>query len=523
LGLFGMTTSISSVPAVAPSPAMMPTEPATETPPLSAERPQTFASRFVFLTICVAVVMTTLAFGTVHYWALAVFSLSAVLIVCFGVADAWASRSLRISLSPLQLPLLGLIALAVVQLLPLRAIAPDTAGLPVSPSMALSLDPYATRLFIVQVASLLIYFGATLIFTDTPERLRLLVRTIMIFGFVLAIFGLTQSLTTGGSKVYWFRELTQSTAFGPFINRHHFAGYMELTVALPLGLLFSGAVERDRRVLYAFAVALMGIGLILTNSRGGMLSLGAEIIFLGIVASVGSKRSRQRSVRANARAAMMRAGLAFALVAVLIGGALYLGGSDAFSRLLGTPTASDPTTGRAHFWNVTLDIIKAHPWVGTGLGAFGVVYTRYDSHNGLFRLEQAHNDYLQILSDGGMVGAVLGLAFVVILFRKGFARRETGDPFRRGVTTGALAGCFAVLVHSFFDFTLHTTANALLFLIMAAIATQDTRVDKPVRRRRRRRRSHSHAEESEAPKEEPQALDAGAADRNGDDVVLRDQ
>jgi len=55
---------------------------------------------------------------------------------------------------------------------------------------------------------------------------------------------------------------------------------------------------------------------------------------------------------------------------------------------------------------------------------------------------------------------------VVILFRKGFARRETDDRFRRGVVTGALAGCFAVLVHSFFDFTLHTTANALLFLIL---------------------------------------------------------
>jgi O-antigen ligase len=495
---------------------MMPaTEPATETQPVRAERPQTFASRFVFLTICVAVVMTTLAFGTVHYWALAVFSLSATLIVCFGVVDAWILRSVRISLNPLQWPLVGLILLAVVQLLPLRAMAPETAGLPVSASSALSLDPHATRLFIVQVTALLIYFGATMIFTDTPERLRLLVRTIMIFGFLLAIFGLTQSFATGGARVYWFRELTQSTAFGPFINRHHFAGYMELTIALPLGLLFSGAVERDRRALYAFAAALMGVGLILTNSRGGLISLGAEIIFLAIVAGVGSKRSRHRSPGASARAAMMRAGLAFALVAVLISGALYLGGSDAFSRLLGTPTAADPTTGRAHFWNVTLDIIKAHPWVGTGLGAFGVVYTRYDSHNGLFRLEQAHNDYLQILSDGGIVGAALGLVFVVILFRKGFARRETDDRFRRGVTTGALAGCFAVLVHSFFDFTLHTTANALLFLIMAAIATQDTRVDKPVRRRRRRRRHSQHDEALAAAPEEPRALTTDEGERVG--------
>ncbi len=124
------------------------------------------------------------------------------------------------------------------------------------------------------------------------------------------------------------------------------------------------------------------------------------------------------------------------------------------------------------------------------MGAFSVVYTRYDSRNGLFRLEQAHNDYLQVLSDGGIVGAALGLVFIIGLFRLGFARRESHDRFRRGVATGALAGCFAVLVHSFFDFTLHTTSNALLFLILAALATMNGRVeDAPSPHRKRRRES----------------------------------
>ena len=474
---------------------MLPVEPGAEAPPSPAKRAHTFASRFIFLVICVAVVMTTLAYGTVHYWALAVFSLSAAMIICFGVVDAWTLRSAQLSLNPLQWPLLGMIVLGLVQLLPLRA-PQNMAGLPITPSLALSLDPYATRLVIIHVASLLIYFGATLIFTDSPERLRLLVRTITIFGFVLAGFGMTQSFATGGTRVYWFRELAQSSAFGPFINRHHFAGYMEMTIALPLGLLFSGVIERDKRPMYAFAAALMGIALIMTNSRGGMISLGAEILFLAVLVSFRSKRLRHQSRAARARFAMVRAGLAFLLMAVLIGGAIGFGGSDVFSRLLGTPTAADPSTGRAHFWNVTLDIIKANPYFGTGLGAFGVVYTRYDTHNGLFRLEQAHNDYLQVLSDGGVIGGILALAFVVILFRQGFIRRETDDRFRRGVATGALAGCFAVLVHSFFDFTLHTTANALLFLIMAALATQDSRVDRPSRRRRRRR-SHAEGEDLE--------------------------
>jgi O-antigen ligase len=135
---------------------------------------------------------------------------------------------------------------------------------------------------------------------------------------------------------------------------------------------------------------------------------------------------------------------------------------------------------------VTLDIIKAHPYVGTGLGAFGVIYTKYDSRNGMFRLEQAHNDYLQVLSDGGIVGAALGLSFVALLFYKALKRARSKDDFRRGVALASLSGCFAVLVHSFFDFTLHTTANALLFLVLAALATLNGRVENAPRKKRRR-------------------------------------
>jgi O-antigen ligase len=164
-----------------------------------------------------------------------------------------------------------------------------------------------------------------------------------------------------------------------------------------------------------------------------------------------------------------------------------LGGSSVFSRFLGTVNAEDPTTGRAHFWAVTADIIKHHPIVGAGVGAYGVLYSQYDSRDGQYRLEQAHNDYLQVLADGGIIGAILGLVFIVVLFRMGFARRETHDDFRRGVSTGALAGCFAVLVHSFFDFTLHTTSNTLLFLVLAALATMDSRIEREGRRRKRRR------------------------------------
>jgi O-antigen ligase len=432
-------------------------------------------------------VLTTIAYGTVHYWAMAIFTLGATLLVLLWGIDAFVLRSVQLPVNPLQWPLVGLILIGLFQLLPLRAF--DAAGLPLSPVRSLSFDPYATRLVIVQLAALLIFFAATTMFVDTPRRLQALVRTITIFGFLLAIFGLTQSFTSDGTRVYWFRQLTQAQAFGPFINRHHFAAFMELSLAIPLAVLLSGAVESYKRPLYAFAAVVMAMSLVATNSRGGIVSLGAEIFVLIVTASFSWGRKKEQSRQKRIRATALRGVIAIGVVVVVIGGALVLSGPEVFTRFIGTPIADDPTTGRSHFWRVSLDVIRAHPLIGSGLGAFSSVYTRYDTRNGLYRLEQAHNDYLQTLADAGIIGAILGVAFIFILFRRGLARRETHDPFRRAVSTGALAGCFAALVHSFFDFTLHTTANALLFLILAAIATQDTRINtthQPGRKRRRR-------------------------------------
>jgi O-antigen ligase len=473
-----MTTSVSNE-AV----SVVATEPVA---PIAAPPPQqhgvyrirhTLASRFAFLVICVAIVLSALAYGTVHYWALALFNLGGLTILVLWVVDGFQLGALRLNRNVLQLPLLAGIVLGVVQLLPLRS----------SGSLnTLSLDPNSTKLVIVQLASLLVYFAATLVFVDTPHRLHLLVRTIMIFGFLLAIFGLTQSFTSP-TKVYWMRELNQSTAFGPFINRHHFAGYMELTISLPLGLLLAGSIDKEKRLLYLFLAGMMGVALVMTASRGGIISLVAEIVFLVIVTAIWRKHGERRRVGSSRlKSLATRVALAGALIVGLFMGVVLLGGEFSLNRFIDSVNTDDPTTGRAHFWSVTLDIIKANPIAGTGLGAYGVIYTRYDTRNGLYRLEQAHNDYLQVFSDAGVVGGVLAFSFVVLLFYRGLRRAKSRDDFRRGVALAALGGCFAVLVHSFFDFTLHTTSNALLFLVLAALATMNGRVEDVPRRRRRK-------------------------------------
>jgi O-antigen ligase len=232
--------------------------------------------------------------------------------------------------------------------------------------------------------------------------------------------------------------------------------------------------------------------LVMTTSRGGIISLVAEIMFLVVVTAIWRKKEEHHHRRSSRKPSrfkpiVIRIGLATALLIGLFFGVIMFGGEFSINRFIDSVNSTDPTTGRAHFWAVTLDIIKAHPYVGTGLGAYGVIYTKYDSRNGLFRLEQAHNDYLQVLSDGGTIGAVLAIAFVVLLFYKAIQRaKSTKDDFRRAVALASLSGCFAVLVHSFFDFTLHTTSNALLFLVLAALATINGRVEDAPRKRRRR-------------------------------------
>lgn len=471
-----------SAPAAAPAHPLVPV-------------PRTLASRFIMLTLCLALVLSTLAFGTVHTWALMFFAAGACLVGALWVADAWRTGSLRVSRNALQWPLAGLFIVGLIQLLPFGAGGADDTG--VAPVHAISLDPYATRFALVQIAALLIYFAALLVFTDSPARLRIVVRTVTVFGFVLALFGLLQHFVNP-DQIYWLRTPYQGHPFGPFINSHHFAACMELTLALPLGLLFAGAIERDRRLLYLFAVVLMALALVLTNSRGGMLSFACEVLFLFVLG--GALRRRDRAAdeivdgRARLRAALVRLGIGFVLVLVFLSAVLMVGGEQSLSRLVGTVNADDPTSGRVQFWRGTIEVIKAHPVLGAGLGAFGVAYTRYDPLHGALRLEQAHNDYLQILADAGLLGGALALFFLVALFRRGLARLDTADKFRRGTSAGALTGCGAVLVHSFFDFPLHITSIALLFLILAALATTDRRIeDEKQSRRRRRRTPHAAA------------------------------
>lgn len=442
----------------------------------------TQASKVIFFLLCVSLPLTALAYGTVHSWALAVFHSGAVAIVICWAVDAWQCGVLRLSRSPIQIPLIGLTLIGLIQLLPLSVVT--NAGGVEGAVNSLSLDPYATRLIVIFLLTLLVYFSAALAFIDSPRRLRILTHLIVIFGFILAFIGIIQAIISP-KKIYGLLQASSGEPFGPFVNRHNFAAYMEMTLGITLGLLFSGAVEKDKRLLYFTAIALMGIALLMTQSRGGLVSFFASLIFLVVLTSF-KQDDKGRETKASGATIAVRIGMIVAFTVLLLWGVAFIGKDTSLTRFAEQQRTDDPTSSRTEIWQVTLKMIAARPILGWGLGAYGVSYTKFDKQNGISRPEQAHNDYLQVLTDAGIVGAFLGVFFIGFLFYQSWQRRKTKDIFRRGVVMGALTACFSLLVHSFFDFTLHITAVSLLFLTCVTLATINGRVEDPNTQRHRR-------------------------------------
>ena len=416
----------------------------------------TWASKVLFFLLCATLVLTTLAYGTVHQPTVAIFYLVAIVIVVLWAIDAFSSGMLRFSKSLVQIPLLAAFLYGIFQVIPFGSLA-ETAGV-VGISRTISLDPFWTQVAALHFLAIFIFLAAFLSFIDSAKRLQKMVSLITVFGFVFAFFAILQVFLSP-HKIYGIYEVPYAVPFGSFVNRHDFAAYMEMTIAVPLGLMFVGAVQKDKRLLYITAIGLMGIALLLSGSRGGLISLLAEIFFL-VILTTKTKSSGQFG---------LKIGLAVLLVATIIVGAILIGGETSLTRFAETANSDDFSANRLHIWDVTLSIIKNNLPFGAGFGAFGVAYTPYDALNGSGRVEQAHNDYLQVLADAGIVGLVIGGFFIYQLFRTGWQNIQTSNSFRRGVVVGALAGCFAILVHSLFDFVLHITAVAMLFITLISL------------------------------------------------------
>jgi O-antigen ligase len=400
--------------------------------------------RLLQIGLCAVLAFAIAAHGAVEDWARAVLETSAGLLFVFWAVRAYVTREERVSISPLLPPLLALIFLALGQIL-FRGTA--------------SAYDTCTELQLLTAVTLLLFL-ATQAFRTTDDW-RFFVWFIMSLGFLVAVFGILQHLTFNG-KLYWFREMRYGgIPFGPYVNRNHFAGFAELVIPVALVPLVLGKVRRER----VFAVSLLALlplgALFLSASRGGIISFAAELGLLTLLLIL--RRAGGKHALAGAVVLLF----AFMLVS-------WLGARQILERFSSMQSLEVTSGKRASMRVDTWHIFREHPWTGTGLGTLQTVFPAYESLYDAKIVNHSHNDYVEALAETGIVGAACCAWFLAALFFQSLRRLLLQDKsFSAALHLSGLVACTGFLVHSFVDFNLHIPGNALLFFLMANLATAD--------------------------------------------------
>jgi O-antigen ligase len=397
--------------------------------------------KFLRIGICALIIFGIAAHGAVENWAQAVLETGVgLLFIAWAFQQYFSDR--QVVLSPLLFPLIALAFLALGQLV-FRG----------------TVSPYDTRLDLqLLLTYAIVLFLVTQVFR-TADDWRGFVWFVMFFGFLVAIFGILQQLTFNG-KLYWFREMRfGGIPFGPYVNRNHFAGFAELVIPIALVPLVLGKVRRERRFAVVVFALLPIVALFLSASRGGIVSFAAEIGVLALLLAL--RRTGGRHVLAGGVVLL----LSFMLVS-------WLGVRQILERFSSMQSLEVTVGKRASMRHDSWRIFRDHPWTGTGLGTLPVVFPAYESLYDGKIVNHAHNDYLEMLADTGLLGALCCASFLGVLFFCSLKQLLVADnSFAAALHLSGLVACCGFLVHSLVDFNLHMPGNALLFFLMAHLAT----------------------------------------------------
>jgi O-antigen ligase len=257
--------------------------------------------------------------------------------------------------------------------------------------------------------------------------------------------------------------LAQPEARGTFVNHNHFANLLAMSLPFPLawGLALLARHLRRRAIAVApvagacalFAIAaLVGIAVVRSSSRMGFL---AALLALAVTAAAVARGRRA------------------AIVAALLAAAAFLFlPTDALIGRFAELASGDVSTGtRLRLWRETVPLVRDYALTGCGLGAYAAVIPRYKTVAPLHTVDFAHNEYLQLAAEGGLVGfapTALVVAFVLASAARASAAR---DRDRAGRSAACLAALAALLFHALFDFSLHIPVNALTAAWIAGLAT----------------------------------------------------
>ena len=446
-----------------------------------------------------------LAFGGVYPWA---YLPLLVALAIVGVAGLWVARATRRSVNVVLLSgLLAVAAAAGAQLVPLpaatlAAVSPSTdtfltrydivyafrRGTPaapageatlIPPTHPLSVDPPATRralLFLVSLGTLLI--GVTAALSSGRLDVLGLARGLIGLGAFVALVGIVEHASFRGLIYGFWRPQFTGAVFGPFVNRNHFAAWMIMAAPLaiaylcgivdarrarrprrgPAVLLWLASAEANPVALVSLAIVLMVAATLFTASRSGIACLTATLLVFGWAAARGTEVSPSRRL------------LARCLVLLPLPLVAWVGIGPALGRFAELHDAG--LTGRLALWQDTLRVIADFPLTGTGLNTYGASMLFYKTTDPLYHYYAAHNEYLQLAADGGLLVTVPASVLLALFAREVWRRFRAGrDPKRvYWLRLGAVAGIIAIAVQSAVEYSLQIPANAALFVVLCAVA-----------------------------------------------------
>jgi O-antigen ligase len=450
-------------------------------------RPNDFQMKAAEVSLIVGVVLAVAAFGGTEP-----ISFAAVEILFFAVAAWLLLRSGSIA-APVRtryfvVPAL-LTALALLQLCPLPAgflsRFAGRASYTGARFSALSFAPYDSRNgLLILLACFVAFFLAYVVGQDRSRKQRLILALVAL-GAAEAFYGLAQYLMNVQTIFWYTKKYDLEEATGTYINRNHFAGFLEMVLpfavclamyesekllarrkhrtghAKKLTVKLTSDVKVQAVILWlAVAVVLMA-AIVFSRSRMGILAACASLLVV-----FGLKMLQRRTLPAVL-------GVAFVALSLCLAG--WIGLRPALSRFESVGQEFSGGQSRVSMWPGTLKLIAEHPLVGTGLGTFPVVYTEVQTTFLTQFVNHAHNDYLEITSDLGIPAALLLFAsifFVLLQAVRTFLHGE--GKYTPAVSLACVGSIVAILLHSLTDFNLHIPANALLFAVILGLALAST-------------------------------------------------
>jgi O-antigen ligase len=404
-----------------------------------------------------------LAFGAVQPWSTFILEFTAAaLFVVWLIAQARLGE-IRIADSPLFAPMAAFAILIALQIL---------------------LGRSAYRYQTVRQAMLYCAYGLLCFLAQQclrkTSQVNLLAYAATVYGFGLAVFAIFQSASSSG-QLYWL--VTPSSGgwiYGPYVNHNHYAGLMEMLIPVPLVAALSHLLGKQQKILSLGAAAVMASTVFLSGSRGGMVAFLVQMVILGVFLI---KRKKSRT-------------LAFALagfLVLLIGLAIWLGGTELGNRVVSIRSESSTEISGGTRLAIVKDSWKmwmARPMLGWGLGNFPEAYPQYRSFYTNLFVNQAHNDYVQLVVEMGAVGFAIALWFLVRMYYAAATKLGNwASNINGALTLVALLGCTGILVHSLVDFNLEIPANAALFYVLCMLCAMEARF--PLLHHRSSLRQHS--------------------------------